>query len=423
MPYNDHSRAIVFRSGNSSQWLSTIHTVRDQGVSGFSHLNSSDQLDWMQRARFLRASWIPAESKDALRRRDMGHQFHLITNSYLDDSPYVQWDRSSGTIRRSYSGYLNAKAEHVDGTSIWWPTVSEPSLTVQQAAGTTAIARVLPKNSVASAYVGLGEIMRDGVPHLPFVHQLKDRAAHFQDLGKEYLNVEFGWKPFCNDLQNMARAAANSHALLSQYERDSGRNVRRRYTLPFTTSTTTSNTTGVVNPALGDSRYPSVGTFPMEVSKTRSTAMWFSGCFTYHLARSDTALGVMKRGAQEANKLFGILPTPDNVWKAQPWSWAIDWATNTGDVIHNLSALSGDGQVMRWGYLMAHSRAADTYTLSTMSVPEIGRDLFQTFGSEAKSRIHATPYGFGLDQTLFTSQRLAIIAALGISLVPGKVEL
>jgi len=352
---------------------------------------------------------------------DCGSGFSVTANSYYDDSMFVHWDASTPTIRRSYDGWVNARQEGAIPGSIIWPVVTPPSYAQRIAMGSTAISRVLPKNPVSNCFVSTREIVKDGVPAIPFLRTLKDKASHFQKLkklgGQEYLNVEFGWLPFVSDLHNLARAAANSHSILSQYERDAGRNIRRRYNFPLIATDVTTSSTGSTSPSLSVQTNPGYGIWPLETRKLRSTETWFSGCFTYWLRRPDSLIGSMSRIAQEANKLLGVEPTPDNVWKSQPWTWGIDWFSNVGDVLHNISALQDDSQVMRYGYIMSHSVAEDTYTLRVQS--KLGRDLVQMFGTYVKQREKATPYGFGSDPTGWSASRLAIVAALGISLIPG----
>lgn len=409
----------------SSEWHATSESKRIQTILGSSKLITTSNMNWRDREYILNNPKFDAKTKAMIRKIDCGHDFSVDNHSYYDDAPLVHWDTSTPTIRNSFDGYIFAYRENVPALSSTWPVATPPPLGQRHAAGTSAIAKVLPKNPVSNCYVSTRELVKDGVPSVPFLHTLAERSAHFRDLakggGKEYLNVEFGWKPFIGDLNNVARAVANSHSILSQYERDAGRNVRRSFSYPVITTDEITNTTGFTSPPLRVGLSPPgvVGALPLEVHKHSAITQWFSGCFTYWLRRPDNIISSMGKQAQEANKLFGVEPTPDNIWKASPWSWGIDWFSNVGDILHNLCSLQGDSQVMRYGYVMTHTELQHTYTLSTMN-SVLSRDLVQMFGHSIKQRDRATPYGFGLDQTLFTASRLAIIGALGISLTPGK---
>jgi hypothetical protein len=115
--------------------------------------------------------------------------------------------------------------------------------------------------------------------------------------------------------------------------------------------------------------------------------------------------------------LLGIRITPEVLWNLAPWSWAIDWFSNLGDVVSNLSDWATDGLALRYGYIMEHKSIYVTYSL-------VGKPRFLpegTFASdviayrETKRREKATPFGFGLDWNTFSPRQLAIAAALGIT--------
>jgi hypothetical protein len=117
--------------------------------------------------------------------------------------------------------------------------------------------------------------------------------------------------------------------------------------------------------------------------------------------------------------------TPELLWELAPWSWAVDWFTNTGDVINNISQFAGSGLVLRYGYLMEESIVTDIYSLeghswksglagrpNTLSRVKIPNSVYIT---HVKQRIRANPYGFGVTWDALSAFQLSILAALGIS--------
>jgi hypothetical protein len=103
-----------------------------------------------------------------------------------------------------------------------------------------------------------------------------------------------------------------------------------------------------------------------------------------------------------------------------PWSWAIDWFSNAGDVVSNLSDWATDGLVMKYGYIMEHSRHERTYYLDGPSQYNfLDRQIPATVTtwSETKLRRAASPFGFGVSWEGMTPRQLAITAALGITRV------
>jgi len=124
----------------------------------------------------------------------------------------------------------------------------------------------------------------------------------------------------------------------------------------------------------------------------------------------------MDRHALEAKKLLGLTLTPDTLWNAAPWSWAVDWFSNTGDVISNVTDSVTDGLVMRYGYIMEHSIVKNIYSLTKpgtlnpdVRVPSI------TLVVETKKRRRANPFGFGLSWGSLSLRQQAIALALGLT--------
>lgn len=289
-------------------------------------------------------------------------------------------------------------------------------------AGTTAIARCKPTNSVADVGTALGEVFREGFPKMLGVSSWKERASVPRAAGSEYLNSEFGWKPLVGEVQSIAYAAANSDRLLSQYERNSGRVVRRRYEFPVETSEETvlvGNSDG--HTFHGGSLFPDSTKPAPKLYKTTRTyrRVWFSGAFTYYLPTGYGSRNALIDAKDKASILLGLDLNPDTLWNLAPWSWAVDWFSNTGDVISNLSDWATDGLVMRYGYIMEHSYSSVTYNLVGRGryAPDYRLPAPVTAFTEVKRREEASPFGFGLTFDMLSPRQLAITAALGITRV------
>jgi hypothetical protein len=147
-----------------------------------------------------------------------------------------------------------------------------------------------------------------------------------------------------------------------------------------------------------------------------SKQQWFSGAFSYGMPLNSTSRGGMTSLAEKAKKLFGISLTPDVLWELTPWSWAVDWFTNTGDVLSNLSDAVSLGLVMHYGYMMEHTLHSYTYTLDGCTHEGKSIQLAPvTLAVETKKRMHANPFGFGVSWDSLSPFQLSIAAALGIS--------
>jgi hypothetical protein len=304
-----------------------------------------------------------------------------------------------------------------------WPSISDASsgfaVLNLMGKGTTAIARVAPTNPAVDGAVALGELVREGLPKMAG-KALKNDADKFKALGSEYLNVEFGWKPFISDLRKLAHVVTTSDDYITQLTRNSGRDVRRRYKFPKEVSEGPRQEVhggwpGAASGYLSSEAYESLG--QLYVRQTTTAETWFSGSFTYHFdLRGSSSWDRVSAAATRARHLYGIKLTPDVLWNLMPWSWALDWGANIGDVMTNVSLFANDGLVMRYGYVMEHRKVFDTYRLENLHLRGVGLvESQQSFGKETKIRLRASPFGFGLSFDGFTPRQLAIITALGIT--------
>jgi len=355
----------------------------------------------------------------ALGKHDVGGAFHSLTREL--DEQFV-----SGTFRAASPGSAdnNKFVENYQGSffakfsviaDAHFPSVPLTLDHDLDAAGTTAIARVLPTNPLAGLSVALGELKREGIPAMLGANLMKSKIQRARGAGGEYLNSEFGWRPLVNEVLGLANAIDNSDQLLRRYEQDSGKRIFRTYNYPLQITTTEEQIPGSYpSPALRTQYWSSTGTLTI-ITKT-TVKKWFEGCFTYYLAPQ----GSLVREEQLAAKRIGHRLTPEVLWNLTPWSWAADWVSNIGDVIHNVSAFQNDGLVMPWGYSMCQTTVEKSYHLSGARTKYENRDVAvsQTLRSTRRQRKKATPFGFGLELDGFSNRQWAIIGALGLTRSP-----
>lgn len=302
------------------------------------------------------------------------------------------------------------------------------------AKGTTAISRVLPTNPISDLPTAVGELLTEGLP-FSFRHGLgRGDGISPSTIAGEYLGYEFGIKPFISDMRAFQDATNRAYELLKQYAEGSGKLIRRRYEFPpdiemvehefdplggfmnYLGGPAQSQVSGHLSPTFDG--YPGVRTDAI----TRSRETWFSGAFTYHLPVGRSIRQKLLREEAEMRHLFGGLSV-NTAWNLTPYSWAADWITNAGDVIHNIAAFAQDGLVMPWGYVMERCKLRVTSRVEGAYLGRMHPSFTYTFPNvvsttyEAKflRRRKATPFGFGLDEGGFTPRQKAITTALGIT--------
>lgn len=351
---------------------------------------------------------------------DIGGEFRT-TKSYVLDTGVKRISLTgiqSGfcTFTHRYDGPVAAYIPTVGGKLAFPPSGASSNADLDKA-GATAIAQCAPGNPPANAATFLGELMKEGLPALVGSQSWKAQTDAAKAAGGDYLNVQFGWAPIVKDIKSFASAIVHADEVLSQYERDAGRVVRRRMQLPSQRSTEESviatGKVAVINPSQSTHYSGATGSVIRKRETTRNR--WFSGAFTYYLPDDYVSRATIRGLASQAKHLLGLDLTPSTAWDLTPWSWAIDWVSNTGDVINNLQRFASGGLVMRYGYLMEHTIVKDTYTLTESGLignPKIAPMVLVT---ETKTRRRANPFGFGVTWEGLTSFQASILAALGIS--------
>lgn len=283
--------------------------------------------------------------------------------------------------------------------------------------GAEAIARTNPMNPNADLGVALGELVRDRIP-VPIIRSWKDRTRAAQFAGSEYLNAVFGWLPLIDEIKDVSQSVLDGNTILENYRSASGTLVHREFAFPDSESVSETKLSGthraqyVTGSSVGEWNGTGVEITRTEVSRTRR---WFSGSYTYHASQAPSVAKMIGYGS-EAEKLFGLSLTPDLVWELTPWSWAIDWFSNAGDVISNATYLGAAGLVLKYGYIMEETSRTITYSMPSTGLTGVTGSVPPCIVTQVtKRRREANPFGFGLSWDGLSPTQLAITAALGIT--------
>jgi hypothetical protein len=328
------------------------------------------------------------------------------------------------------------------------PVITDPDfgdfVLALNAQGTSFIKRARPGNPTANLFQFTGELRN--IPVLPRLRYLGLKS--FKDLGSNYLNVEFGWKPFTKDLLDMYRTQKMLEATLKKLRENNGLIIRRR-DKKRTSLVTTSVCEGSLMFPFGDLGDTSIGGnsqlsgyrvgCPTGVEDVVLNS--FSGQCDYHYQVTDELttwncgnfgyyvpdIGSDEWTERAKKALFGTNPSPNQLWELLPWSWLIDWFSNVGDIMSNLSSNAVDNETWTNCFAMRTVTRTHQVTISThwdhligsagFDVPAGQTNLVYTRTETNKLRRQASPYGFGLDWPDFSVRQVLILAALGITRV------
>ena len=358
---------------------------------------------------------------------DTGHEFYTTKTWVRFSHPDWKVYRDTSGVRTYRKGPLAPSFTYLGSRANgFYPAEPRLSTSDLKKYGARAVSQTQPSKSSASLATFLGELL-EAVPSMIGLSTLKSRGEYFKSSGSEYLNVQFGWAPFISDIRNIALAVKSANKTISQYTRDSGRVVRRRFAFPTENNSTMSG--NIYRPGgppidgyVGDNPPWCDSSAPVYHEWIQSRDIWFSGAFQYYLNPGDGVLDRLDRYNALADRLLGTQLNPSVLWELAPWSWLVDWWMDIGETLANASAFSANGLVMKYGYLMCHTREFNRFTIPSGVTFNYGiktGPIYSLWGRETKERRKATPYGFGIDPGSFSPFQWSILGALGLTRAPG----
>lgn len=355
---------------------------------------------------------------------DNGHDFSTLKH-VLDPSPKVSWSvpmDSKGRSWRLDGGY------HLTPTSYatLFPSIVTPSTSQINADGARAIHISQPTAPEVQLMAVLGEL-REKLPHF-IGHSIVNSGPSGHNIGDEYLNVQFGIMPSVGDIQNLAKGVAQfTVQARNMQERARELHIRRHVSLGQTRSLSlvTNDNFSVGVGTFNNSNYLPFfwnGNGTKSCADIVETETWFSGAYLQHIADGYAFLGKASKYEALANKLLGTHLTVQDVWQLTPWSWLIDWFYDVNGFISNLTAFKSDSLVLKYGYIMHHVKVTRERSIRGMKPLQtsygpsnIPSSLTMYTTTEYKNRKRSTPYGFDVNLDVLSAQRVAVLAALGLT--------
>lgn len=249
------------------------------------------------------------------------------------------------------------------------------------------------------------------------------------EVAGQFLNYQFGWKPFLKDVVDFHKTYTNLDRDLDQIKKDNGQWVRRHGTVLKDDSILRSYTdhdlrAAYVFPALTGHLYRDVwdpvsghnvsgqSTF----TTFRKRRVSFAGQFRYYVPLFDDVKPSERDNASyydvfRSLRRFGVRVSPSLVYKATPWSWLVDWFSNVGSVVDNLSTFFLDGQISSYAYIMEHREIVVQHDAKIfLRDQDVSCSWNQIIDS--KRREEASPYGFNLKPDDLSLRQKLILAAV-----------
>jgi len=289
------------------------------------------------------------------------------------------------------------------------------------ALGATAVSRCAPTNPNAGLATMLGELHGDGLPTATSSLLTSHNKGYINRAAADNLKLQFETLPFIGDIKDLHKSLTQHSRILRQYVRDSTRKVRRRYVFPSEDTQVALSTGGQPYPS-APYAFASYGS--TSALRFTTNERWFAGQFSYvPIGLNTSKWNVLFDKYRKLNKLVGSSVGVSTVWNLTPWSWAVDWFTNTGDVLNNIQMMMNDGLIMEYGYVMETNTVRNVYTRTGarlnngFSGGTYGLPSVWSASSERilKHRRQANPFGFGITYDGLNFRQMSILASLGLT--------
>lgn len=247
---------------------------------------------------------------------------------------------------------------------------------------------------------------------------LKERLLNLIGAGKHYLNYQFGWKPFLNDLHSALFNGDKMYRRIAWIRKNNGKWVKRGGTVTASKDRTNMSSINMIYPVLTTAFYPSSGISLASRWITTERRVWFEARMKYFIPGLEDDKAENFFTSPLLRRLWGLELTPSLIWELLPWSWLCDWFFDVGDVYANLSNTWYENLTAKYAFIMETKE--QIYHIDQTQTLWNGRQITASdvqFHVIMKERAEASPFGFGNlpDWTNLSVKQLAILAALGLT--------
>lgn len=250
---------------------------------------------------------------------------------------------------------------------------------------------------------------------LDYYRAFTKQGSSLRDAGGTWLNTHFGWLPFLNDFRSFITTASSLDKRIKQLHRDNGRWVKRGGLVSSDSATVVTEGGGsaVLDPILfSNLHYNYARDDSWRLTETNEQSVWFEARFRYYIPK----MAPWKMKVRYMRMLYGLHVTPSMIYELTPWSWLVDWCSNTGDMLEFLSSMLAEDLCAKYAYIMGttslrkdlHCEGHYRYPVQTVT-----GDWYAKY--ERKMRVPASEFGFGLTEANFSSRQWSILGALGLS--------
>lgn len=270
-----------------------------------------------------------------------------------------------------------------------------------------------------------------------FLSDLRKGSKYMAD---NYLNTQFGWIPFAQDLEAMVNYQENLRKKLLWLRRKNGKSIRRRVTLDaggFSENIDRNVAPlSTCSPVFVSSLYSSgnSNSQPFPIVKNYDRKIWFVAKYRLWIPELAGVAPLLRDHTRLKAQLYGIDLDPSIIYKVIPWTWLLDWFFSVGAILQNIYLRAKMQVVAVYAYVMASEAyqydAPGTVTMNQGTYPVVISSSPLVLGwslpprkmsgvsrtrYEFRQREVANPYGFGITFASLSAYQWSILVALGLS--------
>lgn len=189
-----------------------------------------------------------------------------------------------------------------------------------------------------SLYHVAERLARDRFPNV------KLKGFH-KKVANQYLNEKFGWETTVRDVMGLmvtpAQVAKRVNYLILRSGQDTSYRTRRSYVEPIASPPAFSYT-------------PFTNENQVSVSTSGNREVELRCMVNCNVKLPQIEVPTLRR--EETRRMWGIDPTPVDLYNLVPWSWLVDWFTGLGDYGEAFLNINNDREIINYGLITYLSR-------------------------------------------------------------------
>jgi hypothetical protein len=255
--------------------------------------------------------------------------------------------------------------------------------------------------------------------------QLDDLRKAPKDLAADFLNYQFGWKPFVRDVVNVCDVVINLEKHIEDTVRRNNAWQKRYWEEEVVSSSSLVHSEG----GLANSRITPIQgsdwwqpwTTNYKVYRESASQVWYEGVFKFYRPEFDAGLESgypALRKARQTISLLGGNITPKVLYDVMPYTWLAGWFSNIGENLQMLQDQISGQVAAKYMYVMKKSHEQYRYVTSSQAWDGKFVTLEAHRRFELLCRVQSMgALDFSLKSPILTGTQLAILGSLGLTRV------